>query len=155
MRPIPDSVVALGTTSEGLRLKAYMDSAGIWTIGYGHKIVPGDHYDQHSVITLQQARDLYKANVAVAAAQVLHLVRVPLNDNEFAALVDFTYNLGSGSLAGSTLLKKLNSGDRIGAAAEFASWNKAKNKQTGNLEILSGLTIRRAKEAQLFLAPVI
>jgi lysozyme len=151
-RPIPDAAVQLGIESEGVKLKSYQDSTGKWTIGVGHLITPHDHYGPNSVITRQEAIDLYKADLAFAGAQVEHLVKVPLNDNQFAALIDFTFNEGSGSLAGSTLLKVLNKGDYQKAAGHFAEWNKALNPKTGKLEPLRGLTARRKAEADLFLS---
>jgi lysozyme len=75
-------------------------------------------------------------------------VTVPLNDNEFGALTSFTFNLGIGNLKSSTLLKKLNAGDRAGAADEFGKWVNAGGKP------LPGLVKRRAAERALFLTPV-
>ncbi len=75
------------------------------------------------------------------------MVKVPLTANQLGALTSFAYNLGSGALASSTLLKLLNAGDYAGAAAQFARWNKARGKT------LAGLTKRRAAEAALFLKP--
>jgi GH24 family phage-related lysozyme (muramidase) len=72
------------------------------------------------------------------------LVETPLTDNQFGALVSFTFNLGRGNLAKSTLLRKLNGGDYDGAAIEFNKWNKAGGK------VLAGLVARRAAEAELF-----
>ncbi|MCJ2030709.1 lysozyme [Methylobacterium sp. J-043] len=89
------------------------------------------------------ARDLVRFEDAVA-----RLVRVPVTQNQFDALVSFAFNLGEGNLGSSTLLKKLNAGDYDGAADQFARWNKAKGK------VLTGLTRRRAAEADLFRRPV-
>lgn len=129
---------------EGCRLEAYQDPVGIWTIGWGtvKGVKPG------MKITQALADKLLREEVNEKANQVLKLVRVPLNNNQFGALVSFAYNVGTGQkgLAGSTLLKKLNSGDMAGAAAEFARWNKAGGK------VLAGLTRRRAAEAKLFLS---
>jgi GH24 family phage-related lysozyme (muramidase) len=75
---------------------------------------------------------------------VRRLVKVPLNANRFDALVSFTYNVGEGNLAKSTLLKKVNAGDHAGAAKEFHKWNKAGGK------VLPGLTRRRASESLLY-----
>lgn len=139
---------------------AYMDPVGIWTIGYGHAIVYQGKFLKGAEntalarqlypggITLQQAEDLLRADVLNTCRDVQSVVRVPLNDNQFAALVSFTYNLGIGNLKNSTLLKKLNAGDYAGAAAEFPKWNKAGG------QVLAGLTKRRAAEQALFLQPV-
>jgi hypothetical protein len=82
------------------------------------------------------------------SSAVDRLVKVPLNANQYGALTSFTYNLGEGNLAKSTLLKKLNAGDYRSAAAEFAKWNRAGGK------IMAGLTRRRKAEAQLFITPI-
>lgn len=129
---------------EGLSLKAYRDPKGIWTIGYGHtrNVKPGD------VITKQRAEVLLKQDLGTAEAAVRRLVKVNLNSNQFSALVSFTFNLGGGAFGRSTLLKKLNQGDYLGAANEFPRWNKAGTK------VLPGLTRRRAAERALFLRSV-
>ena len=75
---------------------------------------------------------------------VRRLVTVPLNSNQFDALVSFAYNCGAGNLAKSTLLKRVNAGDHVGAAAEFHRWNK------GGGKVLPGLTRRRASESLLY-----
>lgn len=126
--------------SEGLRLEAYQDSVGVWTIGYGHTkgVKKGD------VITQEQAEAFLKEDIQQAVADIERLVKQPLTQHQFDALVDFDFNLGSGNLASSTLLKKLNAGDYAGAALEFQRWNRAGGK------VLSGLTTRRTEEADLF-----
>ncbi|MBN3006243.1 lysozyme [Chromobacterium alkanivorans] len=129
---------------EGLRLKAYQDAVGVWTIGYGHTgpdVTPG------LVITQAQADALLARDLSRFEAGVTRLVQVPLNQNQFDALVSFSYNLGLGSLQNSTLLRLLNQRDYAGAAAQFPRWNKAGGK------VLPGLTRRRAAEQALFLKP--
>jgi hypothetical protein len=84
--------------------------------------------------------------VAVLDRAVERLVKVPLNQNQFDALVSFAYNCGEGNLGKSTLLRRLNAGDYKGAAAQFAAWNK------GGGQVLKGLVRRRAAEAALFRA---
>lgn len=127
-------------TYEGLRLKAYQDSVGVWTIGYGHTRTakPG------MTITAEEAEALLRQDLADAEKAVTRLVKVPLNDNQYSALVSFVFNLGSGNFAMSTLLKKINSGDIAGAAKEFKRWNRAGKK------VLAGLVRRRDAEAALF-----
>ena len=126
---------------EGLRLKAYQDSVGVWTIGYGHTktAVKG------MVITEAQAEDLLRADLADAERSVEWLVHCDLDENEHGALVSFVFNLGAGNFAKSTLLKKLNAHQKLSASAEFAKWNKAGGKP------LAGLTKRRDAERRLFL----
>ena len=130
---------------EGLRLNAYDDGVGVWTIGYGTIKYPnGTLVKKGDKITQTQA-DQYIANdVATFERAVNMLVNVPLNQNQFDALVSFTYNLGATNLSASTLLKKLNSKDYKGAAAEFPKWNKAGGK------VMTGLVRRRKAEMELF-----
>lgn len=131
---------------EGLRLNAYDDGVGVWTIGYGTiKYPDGVRVKKGDKITRAQA-DQYIANdVSTFEKSVNSLVKVPLNQNQFDALVSFTYNLGATNLSNSTLLKKLNAKDYKGAAAEFSRWNRAGGK------VMAGLTRRRAAERELFL----
>lgn len=126
--------------SEGQRLVAYMDSAGVWTIGYGSTIdvAPG------MKITAGQAEERLKKDVQDAAKCVNECVTVPLTQGEFDALVSFTFNLGCGSLKKSTLLRLLNEGDKDAAGYEFRKWNKAGG------QVLAGLSRRRYEEAKMF-----
>src|SRR6185312_14346538 len=105
-RMINAAGLALVRAHEGLRLESYQDSVGVWTIGYGHTkgVQPGQTCSQH------QADEWLEQDLIEAENAVSKLVKVPLTDNQFAALVSFTFNLGAGKLAGSTLLKKLNEG---------------------------------------------
>ena len=126
---------------EGLRLTAYQDAVGVWTIGYGttRNVRRGMRISRDQAEAFLQ-EDLVRFEKAVSDA-----VKVPINDNQFSALVSFTYNVGSGALRSSTLLKKLNRGDINGAANEFPRWNKAGGR------VLAGLTRRRNAERALFL----
>lgn len=156
MTPLVYSKSGLQLTEqfEGCRLTAYQDSVGVWTIGYGHT---GPDVYKGLTITQDQAEALLMQDIAKAAAAVNRLVRLDragdpdtdglpdLTQEEFDALVDFTFNLGAGNLAGSTLLKKLNAGDIEGAAAEFPKWVHAGGK------VLAGLVKRRDAERALFL----
>lgn len=131
---------------ESLRLSAYQDSVGIWTIGYGHtdggkntgKITGGMTIDE------PQAEAYLRADLGHFEQAVEKIVTCDLNDNQFAALVSFSFNLGEGNLKASTLLKKLNAGDYFGAAGEFKQWSKAGGKRLG------GLVRRRLSERNLF-----
>ena len=135
--------LALTKQFEGCKLTAYQDSVGVWTIGYGHT---GTFAVQGKTITQAFADQLLLADIAKFEAGVLKLVRAVINQNQFDALVDFSFNLGLGNLGSSTLLKKLNAGDIKGAAEEFLRWDKAGGK------VLAGLTRRRKAERDLFLA---
>lgn len=125
---------------EGLYLKAYRCPAGVPTIGYGH--TAGVAMGQ--TITQQQADDYLRRDVRQFERAVERLVKVPLTQGQFDALVSFAFNLGEGALAQSTLLRLLNAGDYAGAAAQFDRWNKAGGR------VLPGLVRRRAAERALF-----
>ena len=138
---------------EGFRTTPYRCPAGIWTIGIGTTSYPDGRAvtEADPACTLAQAQSWLAHHLAGCASSVRRLVTVPLNGNQFAALCSFVYNTGDGALAGSTLLRKLNQGDYMGAADEFLVWNKA--KQSGVLVALDGLTKRRRYERDLFLTP--
>ncbi|WP_448195581.1 lysozyme [Serratia marcescens] len=132
---------------EGLRLKAYQDSVGVWTIGYGwtqpvdgKKVGPGMQIDQAT------ADRLLKCGVVQYEQGVNQLVKVKITQGQFDALVSFAYNLGLRSLSTSTLLQKLNDGDKQGAADQFGRWVNAGGKR------LDGLVARRAAEREMFLS---
>lgn len=131
---------------EGLRLKAYLCPAGVPTIGYGHTY----NVKMGQTISVSQAELFLDHDYQDAEEQVLSLVKVPLTENQLGALTSFVFNLGSGNLRISTLLRKLNLGDYRGAAEQFGAWNKA--RVNGVLTVLDGLTKRRADEKNLFLA---
>lgn len=131
---------------EGCRLKAYKCPRGVWTIGYGHtnNVRPDD------VITQNEAEELFKQDVKVFENAVNRLIKVKLNQNQFDALVSFTFNLGYGDrgLGGSTLLRLLNNSDYIGASKQFSRWVYSGDR------VLEGLIKRRNEEKELFLKPV-
>jgi lysozyme len=129
---------------EGLRLTAYPDAAGVWTIGYGHT-GPGVH--EGLTITEHQAEVFLECDIARAAAGVNRLVTAPIAQNQFDALVDFAFNLGVAALSSSVLLRHLNSGEFASAADEFLKWDHSKGR------IISGLLLRREAEADLFSQP--
>ncbi len=126
---------------EGCKLTAYLCPAGNPTIGYGR--TTGVKLGQ--TITQAQADAWVVEEYDAFEARVRRIVTVPLTPNQLGALVSFAYNVGTGALASSTLLRLLNAGDYKGTAAQFARWNKAGGK------VLAGLTKRRAAEAALFL----
>lgn len=132
---------------EGLELKAYQDSVDVWTIGYGWtKPVDGKKVGPGIVIDQATADRLLKCGVVQYEQGVNQLVKVKITQGQFDALVSFAYNLGLRSLSTSTLLKKLNAGDKLGAADEFGKWINA-----GGVK-LNGLVKRRAAERELFVS---
>jgi lysozyme len=126
---------------EGYSNTAYKDVGGVWTIGYGHTqdVKPGD------ICTEEQAQTWLSQDIRWSVDEVKRVVSVPLTQNEFDALVDFVYNVGSGNFESSTMLKLLNSGDYASAAGEFAKWDMASGKQ------VAGLLNRRLAERDEFL----
>jgi len=140
-RTINDEGCTLIKKFEGLCTKAYKDVIGVVTIGYGST---GEHVQMGMEISEQEAEDLLKLDLERFEKGVEKLVTVALTDNQFAALVSFSFNCGLGNLKSSTLLRKLNAGDYSGAAMEFQKWNKAGGK------VYPGLTKRRAAESELF-----
>lgn len=130
---------------EGYRSLAYDDGVGVWTIGYGTTRYPsGKKVAKGDVITPAQAREYMAHDLASFEAAVNQLVKVPLKQNQFDALVSLTYNIGINAFKNSTLLSKLNSGDFSGAAAQFLLWNKAGGK------VMQGLVRRREGERRVF-----
>ena len=129
---------------EGCYLKAYQDSVGVWTIGYGHikGVKEGD------TCTQEQADSWLRQDVGTAEGCVMGCAHVELSQGEFDALVSFAFNLGCTALRNSTLLRKLNASDYEGAAEEFMKWNHAGG------QVLAGLTARRQAERERFEATV-
>lgn len=127
--------------SEGDRLTAYRGIDDIWTIGYGHT---GPDVHEGLVWTEDEARAALVADKASARAAIQRYVKVPLTENEFAALEDFDFNVGDGNFQGSTLLKMLNSGDYAGAAKQLELWDHVHG------QVVAGLLKRRLAEEALF-----
>jgi len=135
------------TKFEGLRLKPYLCSAKIPTIGYGNTYYPDGKrvtlLDKD--ITKQEAFDMFKEVANRFAKRVNELVITELTQNQFNSLVSFAYNVGTGNFSSSTLLKKVNKNPNdLTIKAEFLRWNKAGGK------VINGLTNRRNEEADLY-----
>jgi lysozyme len=124
--------------------KAYYCPAGVLTIYWGHVCRSGEVYDG----TREQGEWYLHDDIASSEAAVSRLIHVPLNENQFSALVSFTFNLGSGALQASTLRAKLNRGEYLSASDEFGRWVLARGLR------LLGLVARREVERKLFLAEV-
>ena len=142
---LSDKGIELIKTFEGFSAIPYNDVVGRPTIGFGHLILPGEVFGS---IGSMEATSLLRKDCSKAVSCVNNNVKVQLNQNQFDALVSFTYNLGCGNFKSSTLLKYVNLGNFQAAAAEFHKWNHAGGK------VVDGLTKRRNKEAQLFLKEV-
>jgi lysozyme len=134
---------------EGLRLKAYKDAVGVWTIGYGTTAAAGLGIVPKAgmVITEAEAEGYLIKGLEKFAASIRPKITAPINDNEFGAFLSLAYNIGPGAFAKSSALKKFNAGDKAGAANAILLWNKAGGK------VLAGLTRRRGRERELFLTP--
>ena len=145
-----DIIVPMIKIFEGLETKAYLCPAGHSTIGYGHLIKPGDP----TVITKQQAEQFLMQDISIAANGMDKLITVKLNLNQYAALISWTFNLGSNNLRHSTLLKNINKNDMHEAANEFDKWVYCTNPKTHKLEVSQILVNRRVKEKKLFITPV-
>ncbi len=135
---------------EGNVLKAYLDSVGVLTIGVGHTSAAGPpKVTKGLTITAAESDEILARDLAGVEASVSSLVKVPLNQNEFDALVSLVFNIGAGGFKGSSVLRNLNAGSRAGAADAMLAWNKGTVK--GKKVALPGLTNRRQEERMQFL----
>ena len=125
---------------EGCRLEAYKCSAGVWTIGYGRTT----NVQEGDTCTQEEAEKWLNEELVVYGAYVNDAVLITLEQNEFDALVAWTYNLGSTNLNNSTMLRVLNDNQKEDVPHQMRRWNKA------NGEVLEGLVRRREAEALLF-----
>lgn len=147
--PIPLAAVGIIAEREGCRLRTYKCPAGVWTIGWGEtdpeKARPG------ATCTQQQADRWLLEDLQRRAVRVQTMLTVHAEPNQLGALVSLAYNIGIEALARSTVIKRHNAGDPEAAARAFGLWNQARVK--GQLQVLPGLTARRAAEAALYLTP--
>lgn len=125
---------------ESCRLVAYQDSGGVWTIGWGHT----QNVYSGMTCTQSQADAWLLSDMVDAENAVRHLVKVALTQEEYDALVDFTFNVGAGNFAHSTLLALLNAGNYSAAAEQFERWHHVNGKDC------AGLMRRRLAEEALF-----
>ena len=131
---------------EGVRLNAYRDSGGVWTICVGHtsragppKVVPG------MTCTPEQCKKILQHDLVMFEDAVETIVKVPMSQHEFDALVSLCYNIGPAAFRKSSVVRYLNKGDREAAADAFLLWNKVRKKT------VRGLTVRRQAEREQFL----
>jgi lysozyme len=139
---ISDAGLTLITGFEKLRLTAYLDAVGVWTIGYGHtrSALPGMQ------ISEARALDLLSQDVQDAESSVQRFVRVPLTQYQFDALVSLVFNIGGGAFKSSTILRLINErAEPLRIGAEFKRW------VYGNGKKLGGLELRRAAERRMYL----
>jgi lysozyme len=145
MRDIPQKAIEFIKKWEGCYLQVYHDVAGYPTIAYGHLVKEGEDFSDG--ITQEQAEALLRADLAEANNVIDDLIEVGLNDNQFSALLSFTFNLGANNLKKSTLRYKLNKGEpKEEVANEFLKWVYAGG------QVVKGLVRRRNAERELFLA---
>lgn len=128
--------------SEGFRGQTYLDAAGLPTIGYGHQLLRSECFPNG--ISETEATEILTNDLRAAEQSVARLVKVALSQCQFDALVDFCFNVGSGKLETSTLLKNLNTGDYSQAANQLLRWDHI------GIEEVAGLKARREAEFQLW-----
>ena len=127
------------------KVEAYLCPSGVWTIGYGHTRTA----KQGLVITQSRAIALLNIDVGNAEDDLRKLLKVPVEQHHYDALISWVYNFGYVHAVESTLMRLLNQGNYAGAAAEFKKWNKER-KPGGKVVTLPGLIARRADEVKLF-----
>lgn len=139
---ISDEGIACIKRWEGFKTQAYLDTGGVWTIGYGHT---GKKYAfPNNVISEEKAEELLRSDLDWAEEAVNDLVVVKLSQSQFDALVSFVFNVGRTAFSRSTLLKKLNKGNYAEVPSELAKW------KYDNGKVIEGLVNRRAAEAGLW-----
>lgn len=148
-RSTPGPAVELIKKWEGFQERPYLCPAGVWTVGWGStRGLDGEPVTRGTApVTVEQAERLLRRDLVTFEAAVSRMVRVPLTDGQYGALVSFTYNLGAGRLQSSMLLRRVNEGLFDLAAREFGKWVMAGGRR------LPGLVARRADERAMFLTP--
>ncbi len=140
---ITHSTVDFIIGTEGFRQTAYKDIRGLWTTGVGHLIKASERHLIHTELDREQVMLMLHADLTFCGQTVLGYVLVPINQNQYDALMSLCFNIGADNFRQSTVLKRLNTGDYMGAADAFMMWVKP--------EVLKQ---RRIKERTLFLSPV-
>ena len=142
---VTSAMIGMATQLEGERPTPYDDMVGVYTVCMGHTgrdIVPGHTYTHTECVAMLQ-RDL-----AAHGAAALNCINVKINPNEYAAYTLFAYNVGSAAFCGSTLLRRLNAGDHLGACDGLLAWDVAGGRH------VAGLHNRRVFERELCRRPV-
>ena len=143
-RHVTDVGIDLVKVYEGFVDHVYICPAGYPTIGYGHLVRKGEVWPER--ISEEEATELLRKDIGHAELAVQRLIRVPLTDGQFDALVSFTFNLGSGALQRSTMRRKINRGEYIRGANELRRWVYAGGRK------LRGLVRRREAERLVYLS---
>lgn len=143
MTTVPTRALELIKAFEGFRAEAYICPAGVATLGYGST---GADIKLGMTITEAEATERLHQDCVKFIKAIHRLIKVPLNENQLAALISFTYNLGAGALQRSSLRAKLNRGEYEDAAEEFLKWVNAGGRK------LAGLVRRRLAEQDLFMS---
>ena len=145
VKKVSTAGIALICSFEGLKLKAYDDGVGVWTIGFGTTIYPnGIKVKKGDTCTEAQARGYMIHDLKIFESAVNSAVTISINQNQFDALVSLAYNIGTNGFKNSTLVEELNANKIRSAAAQFNVWNK------GGGKVMQGLVNRRAEERKLF-----
>ena len=131
---------------EGMRLKAYRDTGGVWTICVGHTSAAGPPMVRPGMTaTVEECTAILRKDVAKVENCVETIIRVPMAQHEFDAMVSLAYNIGCSAFRRSSVARHLNAGNRARAAGSFLLWNK------DNGRVVKGLTNRRRSEMDQFL----
>lgn len=145
--------IQLIQNEEGFKSKAYLDSVGVWTIGYGTIKMKGVPVKKGDKCTKAEAYEWLMDEINEdIVPHINRLVKVPLTQDMFDVLCSFIYNLGYPSFERSTLLKLLNKGDYVGAGDQILRWNKG--RVNGVMVTIDGLTNRRKREREIFVASI-
>lgn len=146
---ISDKGLGLIQDYEKYSPKSYVgQDTGNHTIGWGHRLLPGESFPNG--IDIESAQKLLRRDVGDAENAVRRHVKVPLNQNQYDALVSLAYNTGAGTFAKSDVVKSLQGADYASAAKQFGSLNHAYDKKLGRYVVSNGLIDRRGREATLF-----
>ena len=148
-RKVFDPGVELTKSAEAFVGRLYLDGAGFCTIGYGHLIKKArcngsEPAEFRAGIREARGAELLRSDLEIAGVAVMTSVNVPLTDAQFAALTDFTFNVGRGNFRSSTLLKMVNRRRHDQVPFQLRRWVKAGGKE------LPGLKLRRAREIELY-----
>ena len=137
---------------EGCVLKPYKDIAGLRTIGFGHLIKPGENFPDGVIITRERALEILAKDVEICEKAIKRHIKVPLNQNQFDALVSFGFNCGVGVYINSGVAIAVNSGQFDKVPEKLQEWSKA--RVNGTMQVVIGLLNRRKHESEVFMRPV-